>query len=53
VKGWRDANNKPIDKPYADVRQEILGYINAARSSKPETPPPPPPAKPVKPPVNQ
>jgi len=52
VKGWRDANNKPIDKPYADVRQEILGYINAARSSKPDVPPPPP-TKPIKPPVDQ
>ena len=54
VKGWRDANNKPIDKPYADVRQEIIGYVNAARTTRPEAPPPSTtPPKPVKPPINQ
>ena len=49
VKGWRDANNKPIDKPYEEVRQEILAYINAVRNPKPETPQPQP--TPVKPPL--
>ncbi|HVG17517.1 MAG TPA: hypothetical protein VNI02_00580 [Blastocatellia bacterium] len=48
VKGWRDANNKPIDKPYAEVRQEILAYVNAVRSPKPE--PTPQPVQPTKPP---
>lgn len=48
VKGWRDANNKPIDKPYTEVRQEILAYVNAVRTPKPETTPPP--VQPVKPP---
>ena len=51
VKGWRDANNKPIDKPYTEVRQEIIAYVNAVRNPKPETPQPPQPA-PVKPPVD-
>lgn len=48
VKGWRDKANKPIDKPYAEVRQEILAHIDAKHSPKtdkpetkpPETPPP-------------
>jgi hypothetical protein len=40
VKGWRDKANKPIDKPYAEVRQEIIGYINAAHSPEPEQKPP-------------
>jgi hypothetical protein len=31
VKGWRDKNNKPCDKPYGEVRNEILRYIEAAR----------------------
>ncbi|HEX8090451.1 MAG TPA: hypothetical protein VF762_16450 [Blastocatellia bacterium] len=48
VKGWRDANNKPIDKPYTEVRQEILAYVNAVRTPKPETTPAP--VQPVKPP---
>lgn len=38
VKNWRDKDNKPTDKPYADVRKEIEAYVTAAR-----TPPPPPP----------
>src|ERR1043166_9397901 len=42
VKGWRDANNNLIDKPYTDVRKEILGYINAAQAPKRQEPPPPP-----------
>jgi hypothetical protein len=49
VKGWRDKANKPIDKPYTEVRQEVLAYIDAMHSpktDKPETKPPdtPPPA---------
>ena len=50
VKGWRDANNKPIDKPYEEVRQEILAYLNAVRNPKPETPQPQP--APIKPPLD-
>jgi hypothetical protein len=46
VKGWRDANNNPIDKPYADVRKEILGYVNTRQTPKqPEAPPPTPSAQ--------
>src|SRR4030095_16798385 len=37
VKGWRDKANKPVDKPYAEVRQEILAYVNAVRTPKSET----------------
>lgn len=48
VKGWRDKANKPIDKPYAEVRREILAWVAAAHSPKPENDPPP--TKPVKPP---
>jgi hypothetical protein len=29
VKGWRDKANKPIDKPYAEVRREIQAWIAA------------------------
>ena len=50
VKGWRDKANKPIDKPYAEVRREIQAWVAAAHSPKPETDPPPQPTKPVKPP---
>lgn len=50
VKGWRDANNKPIDKPYAEVRQEIIAYVNATHNPKPEAPPQQP--APVKPPLD-
>ena len=42
VKGWRDAQNNPTDKPYADVRKEILTYINAAQTPKSQGPPPQP-----------
>ena len=49
VKGWRDKANKPIDKPYAEVRREIQIWVNAAHTPKPEEAPPQP-AKPVKPP---
>ena len=34
VKGWRDKENKPCDKPYSEVRLEIQGYINAAHAPK-------------------
>lgn len=53
VKGWRDKANKPIDKPYAEVRREIQAWVTAARTPKPEVEQPQPPkqpAKPVKPP---
>ena len=50
VKGWRDKANKPIDKPYAEVRREIQACVTAAHTPKPEGEPPPQPAKPVKPP---
>ena len=51
VKGWRDPNNKPIDKPYVEVRQEILAYVSATHNPKPETQPQQPPV-PVKPPLD-
>jgi hypothetical protein len=44
VKGWRDKANKPVDKPYVEVRQEIEAYLNAAHGPQTETPTPPPPA---------
>jgi hypothetical protein len=48
VKGWRDKANKPIDKPYEEVRRQILMCIADTRNPKPEAKPPQP--KPVKPP---
>lgn len=48
VKGWRDKANKPIDKPYEEVRREILMSIADTRNPKPEPKPQQP--KPVKPP---
>jgi hypothetical protein len=45
VKGWRDANNNLIDKPYADVRKEIITYVNAAQTPKSQEPPPQPSAQ--------
>ena len=53
VKGWRDKANKPIDKPYAEVRREIQACVTAAHTPKPEgeqPQPPKQPSKPVKPP---
>jgi hypothetical protein len=53
VKGWRDKANKPIDKPYAEVRREIQACVTAAHTPKPEgeqTQPQKQPSKPVKPP---
>lgn len=49
VKGWRDKANKPIDKPYADVRREIQAWVTAAHTPKPDGDQPQP-TKPVKPP---
>jgi hypothetical protein len=45
VKGWRDANNNLVDKPYADVRKEIITYINAAQTPKSQEPLPQPSAQ--------
>ncbi len=50
VKGWRDKANKPIDKPYPEVRAEIQACINAAHTPKPEVEQPPKPTPAVKPP---
>lgn len=47
VKGWRDKDNKPTDKPYAEVRKEIEAYIRASRTQQQE--PQPAPVKPIKP----
>jgi len=49
VKGWRDKANKPIDKPYAEVRAQIQACVAAAHTPKPEGEQPPKPS-PVKPP---
>jgi hypothetical protein len=48
VKGWRDKANKPIDKPYAEVRAQIQVCVTAAHTTKPEgeQPQKPPPVKP-------
>jgi hypothetical protein len=48
VKGWRDKANKPIDKPYAEVRAQILACVAAAHGTKleQEQPAKPPPVKP-------
>ncbi len=50
VKGWRDKANKPIDKPYTEVRAEIQAWITTAHTPKPEGEQPPKPTQPVKPP---
>ena len=49
VKGWRDKANKPIDKPYEEVRREIQMCIANTRNPKPDDKPRQP-QKPVKPP---
>ncbi|HLG15754.1 MAG TPA: hypothetical protein VJH03_14805 [Blastocatellia bacterium] len=51
VKGWRDKANKPIDKPYGEVRKEIEDYYNAVHNPQPppQPQPTPPPAKPPTP----
>lgn len=47
VRGWRDKENKSCDKPYGEVRAEILHYLTAARKPPSLTPSPePPPRKP-------
>jgi len=54
VKGWRDKENKPVDKPYLEVRQEIMKYVNEAHTPKTEgDQQPPKPTQPVKPPALQ
>lgn len=50
VKGWRDKANKPVDKPYAEVRAEIQACVTAAHTPKSEAEPAPKPPSPVKPP---
>lgn len=51
VKGWRDKTNKPVDKPYAEVRKEIQSYIDSGQNKQAESAPQPqPPAKPTPPP---
>jgi hypothetical protein len=42
VRGWRDRSNRPIDKPYVEVRQEIQGYISGVLPQAPPVLPPPP-----------
>jgi hypothetical protein len=41
VKGWRDKANRPVDKPYAEVRKEILAYLNFRNQHPPEAVPAP------------
>ena len=47
VKGWRDKANKPVDKPYPEVRLEIEAMVNAAHH-----PPSDSTQQPIKPPGN-
>jgi hypothetical protein len=51
VKGWRDKSNRPIDKPYADVKREIQACVNASHTPKSEgeQPPKPQQSKPPEP----
>ena len=51
VKGWRDKTNKPVDKPYAEVKGQILACLRAARSPKPPNEQPQKPTQPSKPPI--
>ncbi|MEK6288890.1 MAG: hypothetical protein AABO57_24490 [Acidobacteriota bacterium] len=53
VKGWRDKANKPVDKPYEEVRREIQACVSASHTPKPEGTPPQKPPQPVKPPEPQ
>src|SRR5215813_13335299 len=58
VKGWRDKNNNAVDKPYAEVRQEILKCLTKARHPQLENSKPPNEVQkatpnPVKPPQSQ
>lgn len=50
VKGWRDKANKPVDKPYAEVRREIEAYLNSIHSPPTEGLPPQPQPQPTPPP---
>jgi hypothetical protein len=52
VKGWRDKSNNFVDKPYAEVRQEIETYLRLLRypQSQPVQTPPTPTSK-MKPPA--
>jgi hypothetical protein len=43
VKAWRDKSNKPVDKPYAEVRREIEAFLNVAPAPPAEQPKSPPP----------
>jgi hypothetical protein len=52
VKGWRDKNNRRCDRPYAEVREEIVRYLDAARKPPGQQPAPAPPP-PVRPPSAQ
>jgi hypothetical protein len=36
VKGWRDVTNRPIDRPYPQVRREIELYLNGSLVKPPE-----------------
>lgn len=36
VKGWRDVTNRPIDRPYPEVRREIELYLNGSLVKPPE-----------------
>jgi len=47
VKGWRDKANKPVDRLYSEVRQEIEAYVNAIHHP-PSDAPVPPPTKPIR-----
>jgi hypothetical protein len=50
VRGWRDKGNKSCDKPYSEVKAEILQYLSAARKPPSMTQPPAPEPPPRKPP---
>ncbi|MEW6209563.1 MAG: hypothetical protein AB1631_14435 [Acidobacteriota bacterium] len=39
VKGWRDKSNKILDKPFAEVREEILAILNP-KNTPPQPAPP-------------
>lgn len=36
VKGWRDVTNRPVDRPYPDVRREIELYLSGSPLKPPE-----------------
>jgi len=43
VKDWRDHGNKSCDKPYGEVRDEIMRYVNKLHKPPTQTPPQTPP----------